>query len=465
MNKLCRFTSRRLKLLLLAVAYGAFCSEVSHGQSWVTADNYSPDSNYLAFGTTICVGGSSNVYAAGTITTTTGDFGERVYGVVRRSTNAGASWDTVDSFPDWWEVKASTVSPAGTVVVVGQARTNSEMPRWLVRLSADGASNWRTVDEYEYAPGQQSGAVAVVAGNDGTIYVGGWANGTSAGLHWVVRRSVDKGLSWNTVADETSTRLSPLMAMCRVKAGLFLTGFSSQVASNQTIESWRIKRNTDNSAAWSDVDTWLASGSFSCQALGIAEDRNGILLAAGVQRFDGGNHVDLVVRRSVDGGNTWTTSYVLNNGGFPKSVVAAVSGAVFLASDWFIRVTQDGGLTWTGSNSSIPDYPYGAGAGMTTDAVGNIYVVGNGYKDGVRSRWIVRKLAAQPQSLSVRRQGIGYELSWPAFNTGFVLQAASALFDADAWHDSATVPITTNDQRIVTINPTGPTSFFRLRKP
>lgn len=107
-------------------ASGGSLTNAARGQSLVTADDYQANTNYWTYDTTIAAGGSSNLFAAGMVSTTNGADGERIYGVVRRSIDRGATWEVVDTFLDWWEVKASIVSPAGPVVVVGEAKINSE---------------------------------------------------------------------------------------------------------------------------------------------------------------------------------------------------------------------------------------------------------------------------------------------------------------------------------------------------
>jgi len=462
MKTLCRFSIPPPISLLLAVLQVGFLTTAARGQSWVTADDYQANTNYWTYGTTIAAGGSSNLFAAGTVTTTNGDFGESVYGVVRRSMNRGHTWEVVDTFLDWWQVKASIVSPAGVVVVVGEAIANSEAPHWLVRLSADGGSTWATADDYADSPWNRSGAVAVEVAADGTIYVAGNADSGNGG-HWIVRQSIDQGNSWATVVDETFGHLT---GMKLTSAGMFLTGFWGKLdASNNSIETWRVARSADHLASWSVVDDWLSLGSSSCQALGIAEDRKGNLVVAGVQRFGGGTRSDWVVRRSTDGGNTWTTTTTVTNGGFAGPVAGVVSnsaGAVLVASGWIVRTSHDGGLTWTATDASLPGLS-GTGSGMVVDGAGSIYVVGDGYVFPGKPRWLVRKLP--PAALIAAWQGTTFQLSWPASNTGFVLQAATTLSGGGDWHDSSAKVTTTNGQKVVTALGVAPAGFFRLRKP
>jgi hypothetical protein len=67
--------------------------------------------------------------------------------------------------------------------------------------------------------------------------------------------------------------------------------------------------------------------------------------------------------------------------------------------------------------------------------------------------------------LVYQRNGNNIALSWPASATGFVLQSATTLANGGDWQDSSLTPTEANGQKIVTITPTEPRSFFRLRGP
>lgn len=66
---------------------------------------------------------------------------------------------------------------------------------------------WRTVDDFQLAPGQRAEPQRVWVAPNGDVYVVGFAEQSSAGFptildgHWIVRKSSDLGQTWATVRD------------------------------------------------------------------------------------------------------------------------------------------------------------------------------------------------------------------------------------------------------------------------
>ena len=56
-------------------------------------------------------------------------------------------------------------------------------------------------------------------------------------------------------------------------------------------------------------------------------------------------------------------------------------------------------------------------------------------------------------------------ISWPTNTPGFILQSATTLANGGDWQNSSLTPIVTNGQNTVTMNPTSPAAFLRLRQP
>lgn len=68
-----------------------------------------------------------------------------------------------------------------------------------------GSMVWRTVDDFQLAPGQRAEPQRVWVAPNGDVYVVGVAEQNSAGFplffdgHWIVRKSSDLGQTWSTV--------------------------------------------------------------------------------------------------------------------------------------------------------------------------------------------------------------------------------------------------------------------------
>ena len=70
----------------------------------------------------------------------------------------------------------------------------------------------------------------------------------------------------------------------------------------------------------------------------------------------------------------------------------------------------------------------------------------------------------RPQ-LTIIRSAPNVILSWPTNATGFVLQSATTPTNGGDWRNWLLRSTITNGQNVVTVNPTSPTAFFRLRQP
>src|SRR5204862_7860540 len=107
------------------------------------------------------------------------------------------SWETVDDFAlpgADAEAHGVAVDAAGRVYVVGTANGHG-----IVRYSGDGGANWSTRADFVY-PSQTDNIFNDITINPkGELFVGG-----SSGYgryHWIVRRSIDQGTTWEIVDD------------------------------------------------------------------------------------------------------------------------------------------------------------------------------------------------------------------------------------------------------------------------
>src|SRR6185503_6180660 len=149
----------------------------------------------------ICKDPYGNLYVAGSGENPTSP--NNFAAVIRKSSDGGNTWSVVDFFdngagsaPEWWEYYGITCDAAGILYAVGD---DFESGTWLVRRSLDGGLTWQTVDLF---PGE---ARAVTTDTDGNVYVAGQNVGANVylpgnnGRSWIIRKSTDGGASWSTV--------------------------------------------------------------------------------------------------------------------------------------------------------------------------------------------------------------------------------------------------------------------------
>jgi hypothetical protein len=338
------------------------------------------------------------------------------------STDGGQSW-TISDDDQHLDSRTSIYRAAGTdfdgnLYAVGHEST-SLGDRWIVRRSSDVGLSWNTVDEFQGTPGKHSSARAFAADNAGNIFVAGTAvytvgSGRKAidAWHWIVRKSSDGGATWNEMdrflyADSTT---HPTAMVC-TPFGLFVAGTGLKDAPGGREIHWLVRRSEDGGATWQTVDDFLLSGQKEAHAEAIAVDCHGNLYVAGSAQTAKQRGVIVrswVVRMSAAAGTgPWTTidQYQLAAGQAAAARALAVDASGMLSvagcaigalgtEHWIVRTTGDCGKTWSASDDVMLSGSFNSGAyGVAISAAGDQYVVGNAV-DAMGRHWITRKLAA-----------------------------------------------------------------------
>jgi hypothetical protein len=128
--------------------------------------------------------------------------------VVTKSTNDGVSWSVVDDYQSGASLDAQpsfVKSISGTELIAGGQAMVSGSQSWLVRVSKDSGASWTTADSFQLAPGQNAKArSSKIASNGTTYYVIGEAADQSNQNQWLVRSSVDSGVTWSTYYQDST---------------------------------------------------------------------------------------------------------------------------------------------------------------------------------------------------------------------------------------------------------------------
>lgn len=172
------------------------------GKTWATVDDYAYGMGANS-GSAITVDLKGNIYAFGE--------GAGVNGLstwfTRKSSDHGATWATVDDYVYPGSVSATPygagVDLAGNVYSVGGTRDSAGVQHYLVRKSSDGGATWSTVDDVTYGVSPTvTPAYGFAADSIGGIYTVGEARDTTTNaLHWITRKSTDGGATWKTIDD------------------------------------------------------------------------------------------------------------------------------------------------------------------------------------------------------------------------------------------------------------------------
>ncbi len=312
--------------------------------------------------------------------------------VVRKSTDKGATWATVDDFVQ------SSLPTLGYGIAITSAGIfvsgfTSTTPNLVVRKSTDGGTTWTTAHLLSSAM-----AIGVTADTGGNLYVGALTSANG----WVVRKSTDAGTTW---ANADAVAGSGSLAM---RIGIDILGNLLAVGYvGTTNPNWRIRRSTDGGTTWTQVDDLAYTAGQSTYAQDIA-----IPIADSTFYSVGyGNAAAAVnhwlVRKSTDSGATWAANqdYQLASGKNSMANAAKfdAQGAIYVGGfgvdasnvqHGLVQKSTDGGTTWT----VIEDYARTAGqlaniAGLYRHPSGHLFWLGQGNDSSGKGHWVVRKLA------------------------------------------------------------------------
>jgi hypothetical protein len=349
----------------------------------------------------LAVAPSGTIYSSGT-----GSGGNDYWhGIVLASYDSGSTWWNIldDTSLEWYtDFCGGIISDAfGNIYVAGILSD-----RWIVRRSTDGGQTWTTVDTLVTGSEYRETA-AITTDAAGNVYVAGTSLAAGQTI-WTVRKGVrqpDGGMSFSTVDQGTPAWADgPLGIFAHPTAGIFVAGLTKVTIRKDTIGLvWLVRRSTDGGATWSNVDTYQLSSLESSSAMGVCADASGNLYVVGSANVvsNGRNSSHWIVRKSTNGGNSWTTvdDYQLAAGMSSQatsimSITTDALGDLFVAGygaqadgtrKWIVRKSAGGTGPWTtvdvfqGSNFA------NLRIAIAADSLGNVFVGGDGYD------WLIKK--------------------------------------------------------------------------
>ena len=381
-------------------------TQTASAQTWQTVDDYQYVAGQGTFNAGLTVAPSGVIFGSGYGYDASGGS----HGLVMGSADGGNTWSApLDDFTggpgdNGADYAATTSDPSGNVYAVGEYYDNAGLlpNHWLVRRSTDGGITWSTTDDYQDG-GWTTRPFAVASDSAGNIYVAGYSDsGTTE--NWIVRKG-NGGNNFTTVdSGSASGTRAALAVFVHPTAGIFVAGNGPIATSTDkrgrvtTTYGWLVRRSTDGGATWSTVDT--LSGADTA-ASGIGADAVGNIYAVGTQSVTSGTgkHATTsdhwLVRKSPNGGSSWTTvdNYQLSAG--------ASSWATSFAADSYgnLFVAGYSGGTWivrenpggTGTWRTVDSGTNAYPASITADRLGHVFVGGTGNDSSGIGHWLVRR--------------------------------------------------------------------------
>jgi hypothetical protein len=276
---------------------------------------------------------------------------------------------------------------------------------WQVRTSVDTGVTWTVQDDAaQWNPDNHSLAYGVAADPAQNIYVTGVAQNKKGDSYWVIRKGANHGQTWTTVfkssqpiAHGDGLRYLPPVAG-KHNGGLFAVG---RLTPNRVTQG-TVLRSRDAGNSWQVVDAWVPAKNQAAAATAVTSDANGNLFVAGFEA----NTAAWYVRMSSDAGNSWQTILTGYSVGTlvnrPNDMTTDAAGNLYVvgmtsasgSATWTVRRWDAVAKSWDQWPNALryplltPSVSVSGAWGVTVDVVGSVYVTGNG--DG---QWITQRLS------------------------------------------------------------------------
>ena len=320
-------------------------------------------------------------------------------------------WQTVDDFllgSGNASANGVATDAAGGVYVVGTSGGHA-----LVRYSPDGGSTWSTRDDFAYHSPSNNVFNAVMVDNQGTVFVGG-SSGGYPDEHWIVRRSTDQGLTWETVDDYWRPFFGPNPGTNGVVYSLCTDGNGRVYGAGPLImthcpcyNNWLVRGSSIGGTNW-DSKLVHFSGYGGIRAATCAGQD---VYVTGSTDGNDDAGVGLILRSS-DHGATWTPVFQGIHD-YHLAITADSAGNLYSAGDlysatysvtsrsivWLARRSAPGGTNWITLDSSsyepslngspVPGGYYLYPTSIAVDAAGNVCVAGTTYNS--KPNWFTRQ--------------------------------------------------------------------------
>ncbi len=349
----------------------------------------------------IAADSKGTIYAAGASLISS----ERSSWFIRKSSDRGNNWETIDQFGDGDDAFARhiTIDQEKNIIFVPGQNGNYLDHEWVVRKGTNNGTTWETTDSFILENGTISSAFQTIKAVENTYYTVGYAKNDTWISHLVVRKTTDEGKTWETVQDFSYSEFNDTEGYgiaVDSKGTLFISGTINEVNG----DIWLVGKLTGGGSTWETVSEYQSSAGYTSQATSIAINSKDEIFVAGIGYASNGM-AHWIVRKSNDGGSSWRTvdKFQLPSGrtAEPNKIkvdyldnVYAIGYAIenSLAARVLIRQSSDGGEHW----STLESYLYKEtesvqGTDLNFDTEGNL-IYGGYAMDGGKQYWLARMI-------------------------------------------------------------------------
>jgi hypothetical protein len=344
---------------------------------------------------------------------------------------------------DFWQPMNGPSNPGTNAAVYslssdGQGRvygaglmllTGPSYPRWWVRGSGIGGTNWGS--KLVVFAGYGGVSQMTWAGED--VYVTGSTSDGDSATGLMVRSS-DYGATWTTnflAASEVNYAITHDLAGNLYSAGNRWTS---------TTSDWLVRKATNGGTNWTTLDMLSYQGSAE---VGVDQSNpNSIAIDAAGNICVAGGFVD-------------------------RWVIYGTNSATYGANQtWFTRQYSAATGQWNTTDLfSYSTNMHGVAKGTAISPDGSTFVVGYGTSVSGQHRWVVRKRAASiiPPRLQIALANRSLTVSWPAPNTNSILQWTDSMGVNRFWQNFTGMVCVVDGRNTATLELAPGARFFRLK--
>jgi len=275
------------------------------GRTWQRTDNYQLSSGKNSHARSIVRTNQGSLLVIGEGT----DAASNTHSLMRISTDEGATWTELNDYTPVAGLNSSAAAvfkaQDGSIYALYQPYFGVADQHWIVRRSTDHGASWTTVDNYQYTGGTATVPSAIAQGSDGTIWVIGHGVDGSSVLHVVVRKSTD-GQTFALSGEDyrlVSTKNSIGTGIVVHSSGALITSIEAMDASN--VYHWIMRKSTDGGTTWHTTLDYQTDSTKHAVPFTVTTDHHGNLYSAGYA-VDSSNNTHALIFRSIDVGDTWS---------------------------------------------------------------------------------------------------------------------------------------------------------------
>ena len=411
---------------------GALAAMAQTVQPWVIVDDIANGKQ-----TSMSADRAGNVFVAGRVYD-----GVRTMGSISRGDNQGTTWTTLaihDDVEIYGAIAAATIQVAPASATTPAVTENHLVAAgylkatWVTRRSLDAGAKWETIDSFPVNLNNPT-AYTMISGvsidSAGNCYVVGTAqqsnvlkNKNTVVKRWVIRKIVkgaptagELGTSTFFLTETASGSWTQPNEVVCVGKDVFVAGRSA--------DRWQVRRNTGGGSQWSLVDDFRADPNYHAEAWGISAGGDGNLYVAGNAVKNVGTVASSfwMVRKGTGiGTGTFETIDTFqpeaNLAALARGITADAAGGLHVTgranytvgsrweTHWITRRFTPGSFdrpgSWTITDNFAPPNPVDAlaaeGRNIAVDPSGNVFTSGRSSQDSDgEHNWVVRRQPAAP---------------------------------------------------------------------